>query len=1420
MIIAPVFLYFLTIFRVIFMYYKPIRHLKKVVWLNVITQISCSFLGLYNVAIAETVQPSTQKNSTIPSLITKIYTVEFGENTESILKKYNISLDLFYQLNPSYDATQGIPTLRVGDRINLPLNPFEREIATALRTEKQENKVEESIAKAVATTGGILSSDNAKGKEVSDQLQSMATNMLSNQASNALQQWLGQYGHARVQLGVDKDFSLKSSKYDFLAPLVDRENSLFFLQNSIHRTDDRTQTNVGLGLRYFADDYMLGGNTFWDYDISRGHSRAGVGVEYWRNYVKLAANNYFRLSGWKDSKDFNDYDERTANGWDLRAEAYLPAYPQLGAKINYEKYYGDEVALFGRNNLQKDPYAATVGLNYTPIPLLTLGAEHTRGQSNENDTKLSAQLNYRLGVPWAQQIDPRAVNSLRSLAGSRYDFVDRNNNIVLEYKKRETIKISLPQVIEGQAGDKVWVRADIISKYTVQDVNWNEVGITANGGSLNTNTLGMVEITLPEYDYNGSNQYPLSAQATDVNQNQSNVATTTVIVKSIPLAQAQLDLTTDKPNALADGQDQIKATATLLDKNNKPIANQIVKFEVPAGVSLSSVEAKTDAKGQVSVILTSAQVLAGQVIARLQNEPNKTASADFNFIADVATAEVSELVVTKNDSVANGQATNEVKATVKDASGNLLANQEVTFTADNGATVVTEKVTTDANGIAITSLTNTKSGTTNVTATINGTNKTVATNFIADVATAEVSELVVTKNDSVANGQDTNEVKATVKDASGNLLANQEVTFTADNGATVVNAKVTTDANGIAITSLTNTKAGAVTVTATINGMNKTAATNFIADITTAEVTELVVTQDGAMANGQATNEVKATVRNKAGDLLVNQDVIFTADNGATVVREKVTTDASGIAITTLTNIKSGITTVTATTNGTSKTVATNFIADVATAEVSELVVTQDGAMANGQATNEVKAIVRNASGESLANQEVTFTADNGATIVTEKVKTDANGIAVTTLTNTKTGIANVTASINGTNKTVATNFIADVATAEVSELVVTQDEAVANGQATNEVKATVRNKAGDLLANQEVTFTADNGATIVTEKVKTDANGIAVTTLTNTKSGTTNVTASINGTSKTVATKFIADESTAILSLEIVKDDAASDGKDRNEVKATLVDAHKNPIVGAKVNFSSSDKAFFDEWANTDENGETIVKIYAYILGERTINAEFNGKTASVQSSFGYEIKFAPTHIKIEGHSALEVGSSGFPKTVFKNASFQIINTFTSTPALDNGNMIWSSNNPFVKVDELGVVTIRDGFETNPVAEITIAPGKEPGNTRVFKIEPKQWMFSTPNQPSSDQTTASNFCSSNGASLGELNRISDGTIALNLSKNSLLNEWNYLPRYEGWSFIGGSTGWSSEPKGAVLLATGQHRSITSPGYPLCFKDL
>ncbi|EPU7126714.1 Ig-like domain-containing protein, partial [Escherichia coli] len=169
-----------------------------------------------------------------------------------------------------------------------------------------------------------------------------------------------------------------------------------------------------------------------------------------------------------------------------------------------------------------------------------------------------------------------------------------------------------------------------------------------------------------------------------------------------------------------------------------------------------------------------------------------------------------------------------------DAFGNTLAGQTVSVLADNGATV-TPTVITGQDGTVEISVTSQTAGTSAVTATINSSSQSRDVTFVADVRTAKIADLVVIKDDSVADGAMANMLRARVTDAFGNALNGQTVSVTADNSATV-SPTVTTEPDGTAEISVTSQTAGISAVTATIN--NSTASQNvmFIADVRTAKI--------------------------------------------------------------------------------------------------------------------------------------------------------------------------------------------------------------------------------------------------------------------------------------------------------------------------------------------------------------------------------------------------------------------------------------------------------------------------------------------------------------------------------------------------------------------------------------------------------
>ncbi|MBB7987071.1 Ig-like domain-containing protein, partial [Escherichia coli] len=332
------------------------------------------------------------------------------------------------------------------------------------------------------------------------------------------------------------------------------------------------------------------------------------------------------------------------------------------------------------------------------------------------------------------------------------------------------------------------------------------------------------------------------------------------------------------------------------------------------------------------------------------------------------TAQIAELVVIKDGSEADGSTANTLQVKVTDAFGNALNGQTVSVSADNSATV-TPTVTTQPDGTVEISVTSQTAGISAVTASIN--NSTLSQNvmFIADIRTAQIAELVVIKDGSEADGSTANTLQVKVTDAFGNTLAGQTVSVFAGNGATTA-PTVTTQPDGTVEISVTSQTANTSAVTATINSSSQSRDVTFIADVRTAQIASLEVTQDNAVADGAMANILRARVTDAFGNTLAGQTVSVMADNGATVA-STMTTKPDGTVEISVTSQTAGISTVTATINNSTLSQNVTFIADVSTAKIADLVVIKDDSVADGAMANILRARVTDAFGNTLAGQTV-----------------------------------------------------------------------------------------------------------------------------------------------------------------------------------------------------------------------------------------------------------------------------------------------------------------------------------------------------------------------------------------------------------------------------------------------------------------
>ncbi|MEM0904184.1 Ig-like domain-containing protein [Escherichia coli] len=1483
----------------------------------------------------------------LPNVKTIPYTLGALESPPTVAARFGITVDELRRLNQFRTFARGFDNVRQGDEIDVPLinsNSPEARNLKAMQMERDGKDPQMQVAEMAQQSGTLLARDMD-----SEQAASMARGWVASSASAQATDWLSRWGTARVSLGVDEDFSLKSSSFEFLHPWYETPDNLVFSQHTLHRTDDRTQTNHGIGWRYFTSSWMSGVNMFIDHDLTRYHTRTGMGVEYWRDYLKLSGNGYLRLSNWRSAPELdNDYEARPANGWDLRAEGWLPAWPQLGGKLVYEQYYGDEVALFGKDERQNDPHAITAGLSYTPVPLISFSAEQRQGKQGENDTRIGMELTLQPGHSLQKQLDPAEVAARRSLVGSRYDLVDRNNNIVLEYRKKELVRLTLTDPLKGKPGEVKSLVSSLQTKYALKGYDIEAASLQSAGGKVAVSGKD-IQVTIPPYRFTAmpetDNTYPIAVTAEDSKGNFSRREESMVVVEKPTLSLTDSTLSVDQQILLADGKSTSTLTYTARDSSGKPIPGMTLKTQVKGLQDFALSEWKDNGNGTYTQIVTAgktsgalslmpqfngddiaktpaliaivantasradstietdqdnyvagkpivvkvtlrddngngvtgrkellkqtvkvdntkaddvsawteesegiykasytAHLIGDKLTAQLTMPGWQTKHSDaFSIAGDKDTAKIAAMQITANNAVARRDH-NTVAVTVRDVHQNLLQGQNVTFTVVNGAAVFADPnggiVTTDKDGIASVNLASDQAVNSLIKAEINGSSQSVEVSFITgdisqltstiktddvsytaggkikvsvtlmdeqknlvkgmasllagssvvevsgtdknetgnwseesdgvytttrtakiagdrhyatlklstwssaqqsdayairesgavlayssivtdktaytaggaikvtvtlkdsyenlvggqrdainlaiqlpntkaesiawnedqkgiytatytallpgtglkaqlqmsgwanaltsndysisgDAASAQIVAMQVTTGnpDVLANGSDRHTVNVRVEDQFGNVLSEQTVTFTVTKGAAVFanagqSADIRTDAHGMAEVDLSSTVADASTVEAKINQSSDSKTVNFVADVSTAQVAELVVTQDGSVADGSTANTLRARVTDVFGNALAGQTVSVLAGNGATTA-PTVTTQPDGTVEISVTSQTAGTSVITASVNNSSQSRDVTFIADVRTAQIADLVVIKDGSEADGATANTLRARVTDAFGNALAGQTVSVLADNGATVA-PVVTTQPDGTVEISVTSQTAGSSAVTVSINSSSQSRDVTFIADVRTAQIADLVVIKDDSVADGAMANMLRARVSDVFGNALAGQTVSVMADNGAAVAST-MTTKPDGTVEISVTSQTAGISVVTASINNSSQSQNVTFVADVRTAkIADLVVSQDNAVADGSTANTLRARVTDAFGNTLAGQTVSVMAGNGATVAPTVITEPDGTAEISVTSQTAGVSAVTASINNSSQSRDVTFIADIRTA----------------------------------------------------------------------------------------------------------------------------------------------------------------------------------------------------
>ena len=1199
-----------------------------------ITQLAFPMAAAAQGVVNAATQQPVPAQFAIANANTVPYTLGALESAQSVAERFGISVAELRKLNQFRTFARGFDNVRQGDELDVPAQVSENNLTPP--PGNSSGNLEQQIASTSQQIGSLLAEDMN-----SEQAANMARGWASSQASGAMTDWLSRFGTARITLGVDEDFSLKNSQFDFLHPWYETPDNLFFSQHTLHRTDERTQINNGLGWRHFTPTWMSGINFFFDHDLSRYHSRAGIGAEYWRDYLKLSSNGYLRLTNWRSAPELdNDYEARPANGWDVRAEGWLPAWPYLGGKLVYEQYYGDEVALFDKDDRQSNPHAITAGLNYTPFPLMTFSAEQRQGKQGENDTRFAVDFTWQPGSAMQKQLDPNEVAARRSLAGSRYDLVDRNNNIVLEYRKKELVRLTLTDPVTGKSGEVKSLVSSLQTKYALKGYNVEATALEAAGGKVVTTGKDIL-VTLPGYRFTSTpetdNTWPIEVTAEDVKGNLSNREQSMVVVQAPTLSQKDSSVSLSTQTLNADSHSTATLTFIAHDAAGNPVVGLVLSTRHEGVQDITLSEWKDNGDGSYTQILTTG-AMSGTLtlMPQLNGVDAAKAPAVVNIISISSSRTHSSIKIDK-DRYLSG---NPIEVTVELRDENDKPVKEQKQQLNNAVSIDNVKpgVTTDwketADGVYKATYTAYTKGS-GLTAKLlmqNWNEDLHTAGFIIDAnpQSAKIATLSASNNGVLANENAANTVSVNVADEGSNPINDHTVTFAVLSGsATSFNNQNTakTDVNGLATFDLKSSKQEDNTVEVTLeNGVKQTLIVSFVGDSSTAQV-ELQKSKNEVVADGNDSATMTATVRDAKGNLLNDVKVTFNVNSAEAKLSQTEVNSHDGIATATLTSLKNGDYRVTASvSSGSQANQQVIFIGDQSTAALTLSVPSGDITVTN-TAPLHMTATLQDKNGNPLKDKEITFSVPNDVASRfsisnSGKGMTDSNGTAIASLTGTLAGTHMITARLANSNvsDTQPMTFVADKDRAVVV-LQTSKAEIIGNGVDETTLTATVKDPSNHPVAGITVNFTMpqDVAANFTLENngiAITQANGEAHVTLKGKKAGTHTVTATLgnNNTSDSQPVTFVADKTSAQVVLQMSKDEITGNGVDNATLTATVKDQFDNEVNNLPVTFSSASSGLTltPGVSNTNESGIAQATLAGVAFGEQTVTASLANNGAS----------------------------------------------------------------------------------------------------------------------------------------------------------------------------------------------------------------
>ncbi len=480
----------------------------------------------------------------------------------------------------------------------------------------------------------------------------------------------------------------------------------------------------------------------------------------------------------------------------------------------------------------------------------------------------------------------------------------------------------------------------------------------------------------------------------------------TLTLRVVHYQPKYVEMFSDSPVLLADGQSSTKITTVLKDSVGNPMPDITVKFATTLGTLSSHIE-RTDDEGVATTELTST------------NSDGTAIVTATSFVKDSIVVEFKQYVPFDIDIssetytlLADGLSSTEITAIPRDDQGRTMPNIPVYFSTTNG-TLSSKIVNTEADGVAKTVLTST---TTEVIAEV------TATSYVARSVEIKFQKYVASYLDLsagspvlLADGESSTIITAVVKDSTGKKMEGETVRFSTTFGTLSSHIEVT-GPEGIATVTLFSSTAS---VTALV------IATSFVSDSVEVEFSvnvpstiDMSASLSIILADGISTSTITAIPKDAEGKTMPGISVQFSTTLGT--LSETITiTDADGIATTVLTSGTTEGTAWVSATSSTSYQVGVQFIAyNPAYIVLSLEGDSESSILADGKSEINIIAIVYNSANEIIPWALVDFSTTHGSLNKTT-VRANQLGEAIVTLTSAGSAYsypAVVTAGVQGTS--------------------------------------------------------------------------------------------------------------------------------------------------------------------------------------------------------------------------------------------------------------------------------------------------------------------------------------------------------------------------------------------------------------------